>query len=592
MNFSSLSVPSAPALPGMDEIRQRLQRMIPTLAEFGRREEAQFVQIGEALGSFLQRSRGIARYSDEVIDSLLRQEGDEVLLNLSELMKGLEEHIAQLRATARLHEESLQQVTVHIHHIEAPLQSLSKVVKILYSLSFSTKVEGTQGHSVVELQTLAEDLKELAAKIDSKTIAVRDRLKIMMSLAQGARAKTQTMAEVSLRVAGINLQQCRCLIEGVTSRRTAALDDARFLNGDTVTISAAIDEVISSVQFHDITRQQVEHIQLALENFCGQLVVDDSAEHLAVEAADLCRIQAAQLRHTQHELVSAVVRIITSLRGIAPAVKHLAHKTRHLSATTETTGDSLFSDVEPVLAVVTGIIDEADLEGRQVIGAVTAVLEVLSELSQLLQEVESIGIEMKMISFNAGITAAHNLERGAGLGVIARSIQSLSSEVLSRTGEFAADYVQLERLACELNNSINSALPQDGRGTTQLTESAVAFMARLQAINLGVVQLMSTLDDEALSLAADVVATADKITIHVEAGNIIDQLVTELESLAGSIHGDVELAGEAKILDLFSRNYTMQSERRVHAEVRHSGAVGVEAAGQDRTGLGVNVELF
>ena len=590
MRFSPLSDFPAPGNLSPDEIRLHLQRMLPALAEFGRREEAQFVQVGEDLGSFLQRSRGIARYSDEVIDALLRQEGDEVLLSLSELMDGLEEHIVQLQATSRRHEESLQQVTIHIQSIGAPLQSLSKVVKILYSLSFSTKVEGTQGHSVVVAQTLAEDLKGLATKIDSKTVAVRDRLKIMMSLAQGARAKTQAMAEVSLLEAGIHLQQCRCLIEAVTSRRAAALADARFLNDDTVTISAAIDEVISSVQFHDITRQQVEHIQRALQDFCDRLAGDAATELLEAEAKDLCRIQAAQLRHTQYELVAAVRRIINSLRSIAPAVEHLAHKTHRLSATAETVGESLFSDVEPVLAVVTGIIDEADRESRQVIKAVAAVLEVLTELSQLLREVESIGIEMKMISLNAGITAAHNQERGAGLGVIARSIQTLSSEVLSRTEEFAAVYGQLERLAGELNSGITSVLPQEGRRTAQLTASATAFMARLQAINLGVVQLMAILNEEAMSLATDVVATADKITIHVEAGKVIDQLVAALDFLIGGADDAAPVAGE--IHDLIARNYTMQSERRVHAEVRQIDSAVAESAGPDLTGLGANVELF
>jgi methyl-accepting chemotaxis protein len=400
------------------------------------------------------------------------------------------------------------------------------------------------------------------------------------------------MVEVSLREAGINLQQCRCLIEVVTSRRAAAIADARLLNDDTVTIAAAIDEVISAVQFHDITRQQVEHVQRALHSFCDSLAGDAPPEIFEAEAKDLCRIQAAQLRHTKHELVAAVRRIITSLRGIAPAVKHLAHKTHRLSATTERTGSSLFSDIDPVLTVVTGIIDEADLEGRQVIGAVSAVLDVLNELSQLLRDIESIGIEMKMISLNAGITAAHHQERGAGLGVIARSIQTLSSEVLSRTNEFTVVYGQLERLASELNNGINAVLPQEGRRTTQLTASASAFMARLQGINLSVVQLMAILNEEALSLATDVVATADKITIHVEAGKVIDQLVADLDALADSIAASAEYADEAKILELMTQNYTMQSERRVHAGVRHSSVALAEVAGEDRTGLGVNVELF
>lgn len=591
MSFSSLSA-SPPEILSPDEIRLQLQRMLPSLAEFGSREEAQFVAIGQELGDFFHRSRIISSSSDAVIDSLLRKEGEDVLTALQTLMDDLEAHIARLFDDARYHQDSLRQVGVHIQRIEAPLQALVKVIKILHSLSFSTKVESTQGHSVVVLQALADDLKGLAIKIQSKTDAVRERLKVMWSLAAGAQEKTQVMAEVSLRQAGSDLQQCRNLLAGVARRHGAALTGARRLQDYSANIVAALHEIISTVQFHDITRQQVEHVQRALLDFCGRLAGEDRPAHLAAETANLCRIQSAQLRHTRHDLVSAVVRMINNLRSIAPAVQQLAQQTRTLATSTEAVGASLFQDVEPVLTTVTSIIVAADQDDKEAINAVEAVLEVLTELSQLLQEVESIGTEMKMISLNAGITAAHNLERGAGLGVIARSIQTLSNEVLSRTDEFAAVYRQMAVLARDLNSGCSAVVASEATGTTQLKAVAATFLARLQSMNQEGVELLQSLDQDALTLAGDVMATANRITIHVEAGKIIDQLVVELEFLATSVSDGAALADETKILDLISQNYTMQSERRVHAEVRQSGAVGVEPAGQDRTGLGVNVELF
>ena len=591
MSFSSLSA-SPPEILSPDEIRLQLQRMLPSLAEFGSREEAQFVAIGQKLGDFSHRSRIISSSSDAVIDSLLRKEGEDVLTALQTLMDDLEAHIARLFDDARYHQDSLRQVGVHIQRIEAPLQALVKVIKILHSLSFSTKVESTQGHSVVVLQALADDLKGLAIKIQSKTDAVRERLKVMWSLAAGAQEKTQVMAEVSLRQAGSDLQQCRTLLAGVAQRHGAALTGARRLQDYSANIVAALYEIISTVQFHDITRQQVEHVQRALLDFCGRLAGEDRPEHLAAETVNLCRIQSAQLRHTRHDLVSAVVRMINNLRSIAPAVQQLAQQTRTLATSTEAVGASLFQDVEPVLTTVTSIIVAADQDDKEAINAVEAVLEVLNELSQLLQEVESIGTEMKMISLNAGITAAHNLERGAGLGVIARSIQTLSNEVLSRTDEFAAVYRQMAVLARDLNSGCSAVVASEATGTAQLKAVAATFLARLQSMNQEGVELLQSLDQDALTLAGDVMATANRITIHVEAGKIIDQLVVELEFLATSVSDGAALADETKILDLISQNYTMQSERRVHAEVRQSGAVGVEPAGQDSTGLGVNVELF
>lgn len=592
MSAPSYSPPSIAVPLDSHAIRLHLQRLLPSLTEFGVREETQFVRIGQRLGDFLHRSRSLSASSDAVIDFLLRKEGEDVLASLYTLMDDLEQHIARLLTDARGHQDSLQQVGDHLQRIEPPLQGLVKVIKILYSLSFSTKVESTQGHSIVVLQALAEDLKGLAGKIQSKTDAVRDRLKIMRTLVVGAQEKTRLMAEVALQQASSNLQQCRNLLAGVARRREASLTDARHLQDHSATITAAIHDIISAIQFHDITRQQVEHVQIALHDFCARLAGNDSNEQLGVRTVDLCRIQSAQLRHTRHDIVSAVVGMIASLRSIAPSVQSLAQQTRSLATSTEAVGDSLLREVEPVLASVTGIIAAADQEDRDTVVAVSAVIEVLSELSQLLQDVESIGTEMKMISLNAGITAAHNLERGAGLGVIARTIQTLSSDVLCRTEEFSAVYGELDALARELNSAKSDRTASETTGTAQLNAAAATFLTRLQLVNYGGIERLQSLDKDALALAADVVSTADQITIHTEAGKIIDQLVRELDFLASSFYEGSDQLGAAEMLDLIALNYTMQSERRVHAEVRQSASAGVEVVSQDLTGLGVNVELF
>lgn len=591
MSHPPFSAPPRPGLPGPAEIRLQLQRLLPPLAEFGRREEAQFMEVGQQLGDFLQRSRIISRYADTVIDSLLRKDGEEILSALHTLIDDLEGHISRLFAAARRHQESLQQVTAHIQGIDAPLQSLSKVTKVLHSLSVSTKVESTQGHSVVVLKTLADDLKGLANKIHGKTEAVRERLKSMAALAAEAREKTQTMAEISLHQAASHARQSRTLLETVAMRRQAALADARSLQDDTAAIAAALHEVISSVQFHDITRQQVEHVELALQEFCRRLDAGELQGRLALETGNLCRVQSAQLRHTRHDLVTAVQRMISSLRSIAPSVQQLARQTRLLSTSTESAGSALFKDVEAVLTTVTAVIARADQDDRQALNAVAEVLNVLGELSQLLQDVESIGTEMKMISLNAGITAAHNLERGAGLGVIARTIQALSSEVLTRTDEFAVVYREMDALARDLSGSDEQCAAAD-TGTNGLSASAATFLTRLQSMNQEGIASLEKLDAEALTLAAAVIKSAGAITIHIEAGKIIDPLVAGFEGLAVQVEGDEAVDGDAKILEMISQNYTMQSERRVHAAVRHSGRAVAEEAAADQTGLGSNVELF
>ena len=86
-------------------------------------------------------------------------------------------------------------------------------------------------------------------------------------------------------------------------------------------VSSNMSEVISSLQFHDITRQQIEHVidmfdELSAEGSQG------SANDIVEVLGDTADLQIDQLDHARKEMFSAVARIMDGLQGIA----------RHLSA--------------------------------------------------------------------------------------------------------------------------------------------------------------------------------------------------------------------------------------------------------------------
>lgn len=577
---------------------QRLQGIIRALAEFGREEEQQFLAIGSHLADFLGRSREVSRQSDEAIDSLMRQEGQESLDALATLLDDFEAHIEEVIAEARKHDDALQRVLLHLGRIEEPLQSLAKVVKVLFALSFSTRVESAQGQAGLVLQTLAADLKELAAKIDDKTEAVRDRLRAMTGLVLTAQEKTRKQQGDSLLQARTTLHQCRLLLAMLGDRREESLGNANLLKHHSRDVSAAISEVVSSIQYHDITRQQVEHVRSAFEDMCTRLGSPEAEGEAQASLVDVCRVQAAQLQHTRSELVAAVGRIIKSLFDIARAVDHLARQTRMLSVSAEASGTTFFGDIEPVIAAVTAILADSTTDNRDAIVAVGAVLTAFDELSRLLEEIELIGTEMKLISLNAGITAAHSMERGAGLGVIAASIQTLSGEVLSRTGEFAAVYRQMDQLARALSDEELGAAEVGQITIDDLNRRASLLVGRLREMNRDLVLLLRTMDGKSSALALEVAAAADAISIHVDAGQLVDDLLEELQAVTAACQRPLAARSAPETLDRLARRYTMQSERKVHhdahlllaesaAESAHAGKEPVDASG-----FGTNVELF
>lgn len=602
-------LPSGTALNGADQtnpdrplhdVAHRLQGVIRALAEFGKAEEQQFLVIGTHLSDFLGRSRAVSRQSDEAIEALVRHEGEETLAALRTLLDSFEAHIEGVISEAVQHDGSLQRVLTHLHRIDEPLHYLTKVVKALLALSFSTRVESSRGQAGQVLQTLANDLKELGGKIDSKTEAVRERLVAMTELVLTAQQKTRKLQGDSLQQVRSTLHQCRLLLEILGARREQSLADANLLKDYSRDVTTAISEVVAAIQFHDITRQQVEHVRQALGDVCDDLTARLNGREGQVALVDICRVQAAQLRHTRGELVSAVARIIKNLQDIARAVDHLSRQTRSVSASAEDAGRTFFDDVEPVIAVITTILNGSTADNREAIAAVDAVLKALDELSRLLEEIEMIGTEMKLISLNAGITAAHSMERGAGLGVIAASIQTLSGEVLNRTREFSVVYREMDLLARALKDEAQSGTTtSDEAEVYALNDRAGALTGRLHAMNQGLVTLLRDMDCKASVLSRDIADAADGISIHIDAGQLVETLLGELQEIIELFQQSHSVQAGTDDLQRLARRYTMQSERKVHHEISQflpgeSAAVGLNANRNalDLTGLGENIELF
>lgn len=575
-----------------------LREMATELTEFGNREERQFLLIGERLADFHKQAKEVSDHSQAAIDCLMKDEAGGALDDLRSLLDGLADHIEQDIKEARHNEESLSRLIAHLERIDQPLQSLAKVVKVLLALSFSTRVESTHGQRGQILQVLADNLKELAAKIHDKTEKVRDRLRSMSELAVTARDRMRYLHGESLVRARSIIQQSGVLFDVVSNRRKQSLADASLLNSHSRNVSEAISEVVSSIQFHDITRQQVEHVRATLEEICTGGGISRTS------ILDVCRLQSAQLRHTRGDLVSAVARIIKNLHEVSRSVGQIVHQTRIVSGLAADEETTFFKEIEPIIASVTAILEQSNADNRLALVAVDDVLHAMEDLNRLLVEIELIGTEMKLIAFNAGITAAHNMERGAGLGVIADSIQTLSGQVLSRTQEFAAGYHQMNRLVQTLADERSPSFGETGQdGGASMNERALALVDRLREMNHSLVAMLRTMDAAASSLAEDILLTADSITIHVDAGRVIDDLLGSMDDVAEVCQSGIGAAetSDGTMLERLSGRYTMQSEREVHRrtsrlETPPAGAGHVAAApgkvkakGRE---FGENVELF
>ena len=207
------------------------------------------------------------------------------------------------------------------------------------------------------------------------------------------------------------------------------------------------------MQFHDITRQRIEHVQQALAGLgphersagnagpqrvgeflfgCIRQKPKGTGEDLRL-AGDVCHLQIAQLHYARDELVSAVNNILDNLNALADLVAEMARETSKMAGAADETGQSFLTGVEAGFSSVTSALKAYGEADRELSLAMGSVGSMLGEMSEHTGNIESIGEKIKRLALNATVKACHIGEEGATLGVLAEAIHQLSVETRQRT---------------------------------------------------------------------------------------------------------------------------------------------------------------
>ncbi|MFZ4860206.1 MAG: methyl-accepting chemotaxis protein, partial [Desulfuromonadaceae bacterium] len=243
-----------------------LSPSIETLRRMAGTTENEFLQIGSEVQGFYQRSSEITVKSNQLLEVVSGERVQTLTGRLQQMMADMEAYLAEARSRSSESCDTLEQVQVLLDKLSEPLEGFRKMNKVLRMLSISTKIESSRlGEMGSGFVTLAMGVEKLSHQVNDKSAAILGHRNMMVTMIdsnlRGVRsseaAQDATVAS-SLKNTASSLQELvsvneRCTQFGATVSTVSA------------GVTASISEVVSSLQMHDMTRQQFEHVVEALE---------------------------------------------------------------------------------------------------------------------------------------------------------------------------------------------------------------------------------------------------------------------------------------------------------------------------------------
>lgn len=552
--------------------------------------EGDFLSVGAYLHELSSKTSTILRNIELVVGIVTGEGVRENTERLQEVRELINAYHSESRIVFEQQASSLVKILTALDIAHSPLSILKRITKHLHVLSVSIRIEDARLNDGDNFGMLSEQVEMLAGVIAQKIEAI---FELFVSLREAVQRTlpgvNSARHAIDDRTAGI----VHSLASGVSilvEKRTSSAQTATTLSRRSEEVYSNISDVISFLQFQDISRQQIEHV---IETF-DELSIEGQqglADDIVCVLSELGALQIEQLDHARGEISRAVETIVDRLQAITGGLSAVLHDTDALiRANNVQEGNSFLSDLRQSASFVMTLLDENSEIGNRLAEAISGVSELLEKLSTLLGDVEDTASEIELIAINAQIRAARMTGFGAALGVLAKAIRNLSDTTMSQTQVMARTIEDLNRTAVELRADSRRGNYQTGVGI------AVAEMKTLLN-SLGesegeLTSLLADFKNRTKELHDEVEALIRHISAHTRTDSVVDGIIEGLQKIVNRRPAGACRATNPNVerLARLAERYTMHQERSVHQT--HVNRTTGSCSTFDENGFADNVELF
>ena len=578
-----------------DVIKEQIKAISMGLSKLITDTEKQFLSIGSNLNGFSKKAEGISKQTTSLAVLTNNSNIVEAITGLKSIISRMQEEI---KGTDERFSESISTLTEMrsmVSEVREPLESFKKIVKRLKVLSISTKIESSQlKHMEMDFMNLDGDVEKLSQMIDEKSTNILKNAESIDLLIVRALHEISKMEEKQQEKVKSILSAVELNMHTINEKNHLSAQTADIVSGEIDAVWKSIGEVIVSMQFHDITRQQIEHVTESFDAISERIggrkteiahgkdnARDDGEKKVLIEMGRLFQLQKAQLENAKDIFVGAIDNTVKHLRMIVPSIFRMTKKAQEITGTTNLISSSLSSDVESGITMIISALKENARGNEELSVVIHELFDIVNHMSQWVDDIEEIDGEIELIAVNARIKAAHTGSEGAPLGVIAEAIQNLSIEAASEKRTMSGVLQNVMNATESMRADTIGNIHEPKKETDAIVHHLNSFLHNLRLSNSDVFTLSRTIENASRELADSIENAILEITIQQEFAAVIDNTVDVLGRIKirlTDVVPDGSWTDENRLyLDGVEKNYTMQSERMIH---KAYGTTGNMSLGQ------------
>lgn len=591
------------------------------LSALGPDTEPDFLNIGAALNTLASICYSITDNAVKLSTlATFRADGndmeqDSFVAGNAKIFQAVTRHVETTLISLSEGETLLVELLSQMKKLRQPIRKLQSIGKTFRVLGVGIKVESSRTRAGMQgFVLLAEEVADIArlvqdncrfcidkADLVEKDIAVSQQVLNSSDNAYDDRGE-RAIYNILQSLENIG-QRADRLAAGIQERSTAMVQ--------------GINEVVMAMQFHDITRQQLENVSAALTETIHKastipaLDATGTSEQVVLEIYSILSIQVAHLNSIYEQVKSAGIQIKTGLGNTMEQARVQAKDAGTLLEMEGRNGNkSVVEDLEREIDNIVVSLNKSLQVVKQAAEVSREVYDNILEIGSFVNKIEGIAFDVKILAINAMVEALKTETAGNTLNVLAKELSNLSQETRDGATESIAMLQSImEGTEKQLEFSVN--LDQSGAMVDEMISRAKEFTGTILASLQEVSKIGHTMDGSSRDLSSRITKLIPGIKFPQVLGDRIDQnwqtICRTIDRIEEVYPQFKEGSPEVKqMLENLAQQYVMERERSIHAQVaggmRDAADSGPDLLAEDgfelfdekakKEDFGDNIELF
>ena len=402
------------------------------LASLNRLTEHEFLAMGGKLHGFIEIVDQISSDLAAIADLISGEQGAQASKALSIAL----DFSTGMRVSVDQGNELMAEIRQQANRLRRTLALFHGTASTFHSLGLLTRIETVRlGSAGQDFGNLAEDVRLLARNIQSRVESALDTAEQLTPRIEAALRELAALQRGQAKELPLAISQVSTNLASFQELQQKSRAASIRLGAEYQKISEAFKSLIVSIQFHDITRQQIEHVSEVLERLCAAQPEGTLRLLDLPGAATVLELQSSQLADALEKFCASTASVAASLDQVSSNVVEMMSEKRELAGLSASGNGSSFLEMEhgcnTALASL-GHCTRAQAATRTSGGGLVAKI---AGVQESIEEIRKIEAQMQQTAMNARISAGHLGNEGDALSTLADEIKHRAFE--SREGSDA-----------------------------------------------------------------------------------------------------------------------------------------------------------